>query len=181
MQTEHELSEDLIHNDTRALPYPTFIDSRTEDSSTSRSVRQGRVIREQSILPDALSWRHWRCMKQKTYTVKLTTINITMFRMSPSDRINNNQRIECQPEDIQLSTAGDWYVPSLGALYLGPVLQHENRKKTKQVCNDIALPALSYLPNERCKMSATRLATLCRTFWKANKLRIINKHKLWSR
>ena len=59
-------------------------------------------------------------MKHKTHTVKLTVINIMMFGVLPCDRLTNNQRMEYQPEDTQVSTArGCMYVPSLDVLYLG--------------------------------------------------------------
>ena len=42
-----------------------------------------------------------------------------MFSMLPCDRLTNNPRIEYQPEDTQVSTTGDTYVPSLEVFYLG--------------------------------------------------------------
>ena len=60
--------------------------------------------------------------------------------------------MEYQPEDTQASTAGDTYVLPLDALYFGARGHHGQffgmkTEKNKQVCNDITLPALSYLPN----------------------------------
>ena len=110
-----------------------------------------------------------------------------VMQETEEDSETKNQTMEYQPGDTQISIYLYIYVPSRDALYLGrcsrtlwQVLQHENRKKRKQVRNDITLTALSYLPNQRGEMSATQLATLCGTIWKANKSRI-NKHELWSR
>ena len=112
--------------------WPYLINCSVKASSKSRSVRQRRVIREQSILLDTLCGRHWRCMKQKTYTMKLTIINMMMFRMKPCDIIPHEQ--DTSPKAPECLQQG---VPSLDALYLGrcqrtlwPVHHHENRKKT---------------------------------------------------
>ena len=59
-------------------------------------------------------------------------------------------------------TAGDTHVPSLGVR--GRYDRSFSMKtERKQMCNDVILTALSYLPDLRGEMSATRLATMCGT------------------
>ena len=90
-----------------------------------------------------------------------------VMQETEEDSETKNQTMEYQPRDTQISITGDIYVVLRtytrrvvfkSPRTLWPVLHHENRKKTKQVCNDITLIALLVLPAEPARWNVSNSA-----------------------